>query len=261
MVSGKRDWDNSDRRIRLPSAELEDMVSLNSWLILAWVLSLFVPCRAVQAQVPSRQTSRIRFVHAASNVDTVDVLINGARVFAKRTFKSITDYAAISTHVIRVQAWWSGEAMMNVTTSLAPRADYTLILLTTADNEASAVLLKDDNALPGEAHARLRLVHLSPSASHLSGRIDAPTADKNVAIAFRGASSYTALPAGHLSVSMGDSRASSISLESDTVYTAFVFDDKRRATLGLSIDAQGTRILLPTTGDELNKPAAPGAPQ
>ncbi|NJM39481.1 MAG: DUF4397 domain-containing protein [Anaerolineae bacterium] len=200
----------------------------------------------------------MRFVHAARNVGSVDVSINGARVFDERRFKSITDYAALSANTVRVQALQHGKLVMNVTAALQPRTDYTLILMPNANGTASPMMLRDDNSLPGEYHTRLRLVQLLPSTSPVLTLTDASaTRQKPASIAMSAESGYITLPAGYVSVALNGDKPVRVMLDSDTVYTAFVFNGEAHATMGLSIDAQGIRILLPITGDELDKLADP----
>ena len=185
--------------------------------------------------------------------------INGARVFEHRAFKSISDYASVPATSLRVQVVRTGNALaddpmvMNVAVSLAAQNGYTLILLPNAEQPRS-VLLQDDNQLPGQSAVRFRFVHLASDIQSVHAIVLSGT-EIISSTAFREASGYAKLEPGQPLVVWRDANdaqvsSSHIKLEPDTVYSFFLFADSNRSTIGISVDAQGVRYLLPTTGGE-----------
>ena len=218
-----------------------------------------------QAQATPFSHSRIRFVHAAEEIGTVDVYLGGALAFEQRGFKSVSDYASIPAGILRVQAIaaTSKATVMNIAISLAPQTDYTLVLPPSqAGQQPQSALLQDDNQLPGQSAIRFRLANLSPDVGSVQTMAVISGTEHNLSpMLFRSSSSYAELPPGEALIHLSDIKRATVKLEPDTVYTFFLFEEHGHATIGISVDAQGVRYLLPTTGGELSELAGPRAPQ
>jgi hypothetical protein len=207
------------------------------------------------AQTSSQSQSRIRFVHAAEAMGVVEISIGGAHALAGRGFKSVSDYMSVPAGDWRIQVMRTGgnSLVLDVVLSLAAEADYTLVMLSgRGGQQLQSALLRDDNQLPGPSEARIRLVNLAPAIGAVQATLAFSKTSTTLApIADRRSSVYTRLPSGDATVRWLRTNATTIRLEPDTVYSLFVMAEGEGTTLGLSVDAQGLRVLLPTTGSEL----------
>ncbi len=119
--------------------------------------------------------ARVRVLHASPDAPAVDVFVDGSKVLASVTFKTVSDYLAVAPGTYDVEVAPAGAGVGNavIDTELTVEADtdYTVAAVNRLANIAPAVFVDDNDATPGRG--RLRAVHLSPDA----GAVDVAVSD------------------------------------------------------------------------------------
>jgi hypothetical protein len=121
---------------------------------------------------------RVRVVHAVPDVPEVDVLLDGTEVAGGVSYLEATSYqdAPAGIRAIQIRAAGTSAALVSSDVPVADAADYTVIA---GGLEASIepIVLEDDNSLPAAGHAKLRTIHLGPSAPAVDLYFTTPGAD------------------------------------------------------------------------------------
>jgi hypothetical protein len=108
---------------------------------------------------------RVRAVHAVSNVNAVDVLLNTTSYKSNMAFKSSDGYRSVATGTTAVKFRKAGVAtdLTTVNQNIANAVDYTVFA---AGTEAApqSFLLTDNNAAPATGKVKLRAVHAAIGA-------------------------------------------------------------------------------------------------
>ena len=232
-----------------------------------WLAVLLVAAQQPAHGVVASGMSHLRFVNALNDYGMLQLIVNGAPVLEPQSAHSISDYVALAPGSYRVQARVVNDAVADPVADTAdtssPLIDLSLslrdgeertLVLTERSGQVQPLLLRDDNVWPEAAVYRLRLVNLAQT----------DTVDLNAtsqALVFRAVpplahTDYLTEAVGVLSGQLVKTTDMSTLLKLNptklyggSVYTAFVFEERRHFSIGISIDAQ--RPLLPETGGDL----------
>ncbi len=113
---------------------------------------------------------RIRVVHASPDAPAVDVLVDGQRAIDRLPFTEYTDYVMLPAgqHTFQVRVAGTETIVTETTATLGVGQDVTVIAagFVTAGrpNPFRLIVLVDNNALPADGKAHVRVVHAAPSA-------------------------------------------------------------------------------------------------
>ncbi len=155
------------------------------------------PAFRVVPHLDSVSPANLRLAHALIGLGPVDVLLDDHVILSNTVPFSTSGYLDLEpgTHTLTiVPAGATTPVIVSTTLNLVAATDYTLVTAGGTDN-AQAVLLTDEEALPAWGKALIRFVHASPSA---------PMADVAIAggsslfepIAFGNATPYVQLEPG-----------------------------------------------------------------
>lgn len=148
-------------------------IGLVGLLVLAWLVAI-VGTRAVAAAPPAATTAQVRVVHAALNVDPVNVAANNQPLFNEVAYKQVSALVSLPTgqQSLKLTMGEDAQAVLDVPLMLAEGQTYTVLVVGTR-SDISAKVLQDDLSPVPAGQARVRAVHASP---------DTPAAD----VALRG---------------------------------------------------------------------------
>ena len=179
----------------------------------------------------TKETARIRVVHASPDAPDVDICANGTAAFTDVAFPSATQYATVEegTYQIRVVSaggGCEGGGVIDATLPLPADSETTVVAVNTLDS-IEPMVLEDDNTAPAMGMAKVRFVHASP---------DAPTVDITLTdgttlfddVAFMELGDYIEAAAGTLDLEVRDETGTAVvltlegvTLEAGTVYTVY----------------------------------------
>ncbi len=139
-------------------------LSRRRWLALGVAVSVLL-CM-LGASMGSRSargqstTAQLRIVHMASNLQAVDVLLDGQRFVPALPYRAATGYVAVPPGAHSLQVSPSGEsaALLSVSLNLNDGQDQTVVLLGRTP-DLSTLVLNDNNQAPPAGKASVRFVH------------------------------------------------------------------------------------------------------
>ena len=122
----------------------------------------------------NRQLGRLRFVHAVSNVATLDYFADGKVVFSDLLVGSTSSYFDAKVDaLIAVVDGVTGDVLTTGGLNLVKDARFTG-LTTKAGTETTLLVYGHEGAVPNSNKTRFRFMHGAPNASVVRVEIDAP---------------------------------------------------------------------------------------
>ena len=242
------------------------VISRVSTLLIAMLAALVL----ISPAAAQEQQTRVRVAHLAPDIPAVDVYVDGEPVseLTNIPYGIVSAYLPLSPGAHSIQVY-AGEA-----TSQAPiEADaefrggtaYTVGVVGSGDEGApTAEVYQDDNSIPPEGKAKLRVVNASPDA----GPVDVvPEGDGEKlvsALEFPNASDYAEVPA-ETSPDVSDynvvPKAKGIepwplpmpytSLKSGTVYTAFIIGNAAAQNFRVVVTVDNSTVAIRDTARAL----------
>ena len=191
--------------------------------------------------------ARVRVVHASPDAPNVDVWVDGATVLTDVPFTAVSDYLALPAgdHEIAVSATGDTTPVIGpLTLTFEGGSSYTVAAYGLLA-DLTATVFTDDTAI-ADGRAKLRAIHLSPSAP---ASVDIAVQGGDVVVpglAYPEASGYLTLDAGDYPLEIraaGDTTAAlqfDVTLDENTNYTAFAMDAEDGVQVIAAVDAQGT---------------------
>jgi hypothetical protein len=159
-------------------------------------LLLLTIAGGVMAQGDERP--RLRVVHAAPEIQKVDIYLGETIYFRNIYYTYISDYVAINPGNPKLSSRIPGAgfevvALFDHTFTYEPNKDYTVVAAgKLLSNQRWTWLLEDDNKLPGEGTAKVRIVH----AAYETPTTDFCLADVCHTLAFQENSGYFLIDPG-----------------------------------------------------------------
>lgn len=103
---------------------------------------------------------RVRAVHAISDVATVDVLIDAAKVKAGMAYATADIYRAqdVGAHPVKIREANATTDLVSVNHTVAKDKDYTIVAYG-SEAQPKSIVLTDNNAAPAANKAKVRVVH------------------------------------------------------------------------------------------------------
>ena len=206
----------------------------------ALVAALAVPVAA------DSHEAMVRVVHASPDAPNVDVWVDGETVLTDVPFTAVSDYLTVPAGTYNIQVTATGDTTPVIEADLEFAAG-------TATTIAAVGLLADigpavftDDLTTADGQAKLRAIHLSPSAP---AEVDIAVQGGDVVVpglAYPEASGYLTLDPGDYPLEIraaGDDAAAlefDASLAADTTYTAFAMDAEGGVQVITAVDAEGT---------------------
>jgi hypothetical protein len=122
--------------------------------------------------------ARARFVNASPDSPPLDVLFDGLTVITGLESLRFTSYLIVNagTPVLSMRPTGGTALVLETSATFVAGADYTVVAVG-ALASIEALVLTDDNSLPAPGTARLRSLHVAPSATSLDVYVTAPGAD------------------------------------------------------------------------------------
>jgi len=191
--------------------------------------------------------ARVRVVHASPDAPNVDVWVDGETVLTDVPFTAVSDYLTLPAGDYEIAVSATGDTTPVIgplTLTFEGGTSYTVAaygLLADLD----ATVFTDDTTI-ADGQAKLRAIHLSPSAP---ASVDIAVQEGDVVVpglAYPEASGYLTLDAGDYPLEIraaGDTAAAlqfDVTLEANTIYTAFAMDAEGGVQVIPAVDAQGT---------------------
>jgi len=105
-------------------------------------------------------TAQLRVVHMASNLQAVDVLLDGQRFVPTLPYRAASGYVAVpaGTHTLQVTPNGEDRSLLSLALNLNDGQDQTVVLLGRTP-DLGALALNDDNQAPPAGKAAVRFVH------------------------------------------------------------------------------------------------------
>ena len=232
--------------------------SLFAGLALAAVAALALAGSA-GAQTPA--TGRVRVMHASPDAPAVDIFVDGTKAVRGLAIPDNTGYVALpaGSHDVKVfvSPFTTQTApVLSATLTVAAGKDYTVLAVgRVADGSLSLLPLNDNNALPADGKAHIRLIHASPAAPAVNVALAGTKTNVFANVAFKGVGDYTPVAAGtyDLDVNVASSgqtvkTVSGLKLENKGVYTA----------VAVGLAGNGTLKVVPLV--DVAPSSAPAAP-
>ena len=219
-----------------------------------------VAALAVPVAADEHDTAMVRVVHASPDAPNVDVWVDGETVLTDVPFTAVSDYLSVPAGTYNIQVTATGDTTPVIEADLEFSAG-------TATTIAAHGLLADitaavftDDIATADGQAKLRAIHLSPSAP---ADVDIAVTGGDVVVpglAYPEASGYLTLDAGDYPLEIraaGDTAAAlqfDVTLAANTNYTAFAMDAPDGVQVIAAVDAEGmaespdTAMSQPATG-------------
>lgn len=146
--------------------------------------------------------ARVRAVHASPDATAGDVLIDGEVAFSGLTFGEVSEYTQVMPSdgpMFTVTAAGTNTTILETSPPLMRGTDYTLMAVNFLD-EIEPLVLAEDRTPPQPGNAKVRLVHVSPTAPAVDILIDGETVASDVS--FKDSTEYLQLPAGDHTVAI-----------------------------------------------------------
>ena len=184
---------------------------LRSMLVASLSLGTLTACSDDDGPAAPVAQAAVRVVHASPNAPNVDVLVDEATALTNVPFIAASGSLDVPAGArrFRVRATGTTTTVIDVTPTLLASTSYT-VLATGLLANIQPLLLTDDRTAPSAGQVKLRVVHAAPAAANVDVYVTAPGADITTAtptlsnVAFRGFSSYLAVPAGEYRVRVVD---------------------------------------------------------
>lgn len=202
---------------------------------------------AVFAVTALAQSARVRVLHASPDAPAVDIHVDGRIALQNLAYAEFTDYVSLPAGQRSLTIFVAGTETQVVTTQavLAQGLDYTIIAAGFAAAGKTpgfrVIVLQDNNNLPdAAANAKVRVVHLAPSAPTVDVYATAPflaIRDRQPTLSgvpFAAASGYLEVPAaGRLQARLTPTGSKTVaatspalSLTGNSVRTIVALDNK-----------------------------------
>lgn len=196
----------------------------------------------------------VRVVHASPDAPNVDVWVDGETVLTDVPFTAVSDYLAVPAGEYNIQVTATGDTAPVIEADLTFEAGTrTTIAAYGLLADITAAVFTDDGAI-ADGQAKLRAIHLSPSAP---ADVDIAVQEGDVVVpglAYPEASGYLTLDASDYPLEIraaGDSAAAlqfDVTLAENTNYTAFAMDAEDGVQVIAAVDATGAA--MPNTAME-----------
>jgi hypothetical protein len=204
--------------------------------------------------------ARVRVVHASPDAPNVDVWVDGETVLTDVPFGAVSDYLTVPAGTYNIQVTATGDTTPVIEADLefAGGSSTTIAAYGLLADITAAVF--SDDTMVAEGQAKLRAIHLSPSAP---ASVDIAVQGGDVVVpglAYPEASGYLTLDPGDYPLEIraaGDTAAAlafDVTLEANTNYTAFAMDAEGGVQVIPAVDAQGT---MPNTATSVPSTATP----
>lgn len=152
-------------------------------------------------------SAKVRAIHASPDESSLDVLVDQKTIEGGLTYTTSTDYVDVSTgsHDVHARLTGSTSDIADQTATFNANSYYTVLLAGYASS-FDMVLLTDDNSVPTNGYAKLRMINASPTTGPVDIYIVAPGTDLTSttpyvrSLAFESASSYQSVEAGDYEV-------------------------------------------------------------
>lgn len=219
-----------------------------------------VAALAVPVAADEHDNAMVRVVHASPDAPNVDVWVDGETVLTDVPFTAVSDYLSVPAGTYNIQVTATGDTTPVIEADLefAAGSATTIAAYGLLADITAAVFTDDITTADGQA--KLRAIHLSPSAP---ADVDIAVQGGDVVVpglAYPEASGYLTLDAGDYPLEIraaGDDAAAlqfDVTLEADTNYTAFAMDAADGVQVIAAVDAEGmtespdTAMSQPATG-------------
>lgn len=113
-----------------------------------------------------------RLVHAVSSAPSVDIRINGKKLISNLSYTEITSYLPTSEHKVTVDVYPFDSGNLLYTRRISLHAEYSTLVVTTADSKLRVQGYKDTHYVKDEGYALIRLIHLAQGAPPVNLNID-----------------------------------------------------------------------------------------
>lgn len=225
------------------------------------VLATLTMGSTAEAQAPSN--GRVRVMHASPDAPAVDIFVDGQKAVTALAFPKDTGYVSLPAgpHNVKVFAspsTGSGAPVLEANLTVGAGKDYTVLAIGQLGNSTLALLpLEDNNAVPAEGKAHIRLIHASPDAPAVNVAVGGTKTNVFSNVAFKGVGAYTPVAAGSydLDVNVASSgqtakTVTGLSLGNKGVYTAVAVGLAGNATLQVVplVDVSPSAPHAPSTG-------------
>lgn len=143
----------------------------------------------------------VRLVHAASNVEAIDVYVNGLRILNDMEFSGHTDYLSAPPGTQNVEVFADGgeEPLLTDQFKIEGQQRYTVAFHRDAASELAMSVWTDEIGQRPQETSRLRVLHLAPAPEQVSiARPGGPAPFDRVA--HNEATGYTSVPSGPLTL-------------------------------------------------------------
>jgi hypothetical protein len=206
----------------------------------ALVAALAVPVAA------DSHEAMVRVVHASPDAPNVDIWVDGETVLTDVPFTAVSDYLALPAgdYEIAVSATGDTTPVIGPVSLTFEAGTRTTIAAHGLLADITAAVFTDDGTI-ADGQAKLRAIHLSPSAP---ADVDIAVQGGDVVVpglAYPEASGYLTLDAGDYPLEIraaGDTAAAlqfDVTLEANTNYTAFAMDAADGVQVIAAVDATG----------------------
>lgn len=219
-----------------------------------------VAALAVPVAADEHDNAMVRVVHASPDAPNVDVWVDGETVLTDVPFTAVSDYLSVPAGTYNIQVTATGDTTPVIEADLefAAGSATTIAAYGMLADITAAVFADDITTADGQA--KLRAIHLSPSAP---ADVDIAVQGGDVVVpglAYPEASGYLTLDAGDYPLEIraaGDTAAAlqfDVTLAADTNYTAFAMDAEDGVQVIAAVDAEGmtespdTAMSQPATG-------------
>ncbi len=227
--------------------------------ILAFIA--FVSVTATSARAAAADNNAfVRVVHASPEAGTVDVFVDGNALLTNFEFSKVTDYVPLpaGSHEIKVAPAGKGASAAVITQTVSVNAGlpYTVAAIGTKDTGFSLQAFADNNLVPNNGMARVRVYHLSPNA----GPVDVSTGGSKVitGLTYKNASDYLTVPPKDYTFNVTATQANATvpvnaTLNANTVNSVFAVGlyNGNPALKFVAASVQGTPMAgMPNTGSD-----------
>ena len=203
-----------------------------------------VAALAVPVAADSHDAAMLRVVHASPDAPNVDVWVDGEIVLTDVPFTAVSDYLSVPAGTYNVQVTATGDTTPVIEADLTLEAGTaTTVAAHGLLADIAAAVFTDDTTFAADGQAKLRAIHLSPSAP---ADVDIAATGGDVVVpglSYPEASGYLALDPGDYPLEIraaGDSAAAlefEVTLEANTNYTAFAMDVEGGVQVIAAVDA------------------------
>lgn len=169
-------------------------------VILAATLAALLVISSAGAQAATN--GRVRVMHASPDAPAVDIFVDGQKAVTALAFPNNTGYVSLPAGTRNVKVFVSpsngtGAAALEANLAVAAGVDYTVLAVgRLADSTLALLPLRDNNALPAQGKAHVRLIHASPDAPAVNVAVAGTSTNVFSNVAFKGVGDYTPVATG-----------------------------------------------------------------